>query len=733
MMAQAQNCAVIPQPVEYTATTGNATISSKAVIRAEGAAANAGKRLKVDLAEMNLPAAKSASISLSIDKSVKAGGYKLTVAADKINISAADQDGFFNGVETLLQLAEVGNGTIENCSISDYPRFDYRGLMLDVVRYYIPKDEILKMIDVAARLKLNKLHLHLCDDNGWRLEIKSLPQLTKVGAWRVHRDEYFPMRRNPKEGEPTPDGGYYTQKEMREIVKYATERNITVIPEIEMPAHSIAAIASYPELKCPTNDQFVGVLPGIGGKMASVIYCAGNKKVYTFLQKILDEVMAIFPSEYIHLGGDEADKTNWRACPLCNDLMAQEGITDYEELQGYFMDRMISYVNSKGRKAIGWDEVTYGKPKGDITIFGWQGTGNIAVKDAKANGHRFVMTPARTLYLIRYQGPQWFEPFTYFGNNTLKDVYSYEAVQNDWDDKTKSLLWGLQASMWTEFCNSPEDVEYQIFPRLVALADAAWRPQGVSNWSGFLTSLDKFTPYLDRKGVTYAKSMFNIDHKVKDSQVTLSCIRPDVEIRYTVDGTEPTATSATYGKPIDVCCSKVVKAATYRNGEKLGKTLTLDLKVNKATGKTVTSPNHQSGMLYVLTNGLRGSERNSDFEWAGWHNGTADFTIDLGEITPIHNISLGVLAHSGLCIAAPKCIYVYTSKNGTSFDLIKTINFSDDEVYAKQATILNPNCGDLETSARFVKFVAINPGAVPDGFPREGTATWMYFDEITIE
>jgi len=181
------------------------------------------------------------------------------------------------------------------------------------------------------------------------------------------------------------------------------------------------------------------------------------------------------------------------------------------------------------------------------------------------------MTPARTLYLIRYQGPQWFEPFTYFGNNTLKDVYSYEAVQNDWDDKTKSLLWGLQASMWTEFCNSPEDVEYQIFPRLVALADAAWRPQGVSNWSGFLTSLDKFTPYLDRKGVTYAKSMFNIDHKVKDSQVTLSCIRPDVEIRYTVDGTEPTATSATYDKPIDVCCSKVVKAATYRNGEKLAR------------------------------------------------------------------------------------------------------------------------------------------------------------------
>jgi hexosaminidase len=287
--------------------------------------------------------------------------------------------------------------------------------------------------------------------------------------------------------------------------------------------------------------------------------------------------------------------------------------------------------------------------------------------------------------------------------------------------------------MWTEFCDNTADVEHQIFPRFVALADAAWRQQGTANWQGFLKNLDKFTPYLERKDVNYARSMYNIDHKVANSQVELKCIRPDVQIRYTINSMEPSDNSPIYVAPIPVDKDMTIRATTFMGNQIMGETLTLRLTVNKATGKTVTSPNHKSGMLYALTNGLRGSERNSDFEWAGWHNGTADFTVDLGEVTPIHHISLGVLAHSGLCIAAPKCIYVYTSNNGNTFTLIKTINIDDKDVFAKSATILNPDCGELDTAARYVKFVAINPGAVPDGYPREGAATWMYFDEITVE
>jgi hexosaminidase len=732
IIAQPNDCAIIPTPVEYTAASGTATLSTRAVITADRAAQKAAARLKDDLRDMNLLTAPSASVSLKTNASLKAGAYTLTVTDGAITITASNQDGFFNGVESLLQLAETGNGVIKNCTITDYPRFEYRGLMLDVVRYFMPKNDVLRMIDVAARLKLNKLHLHLCDDNGWRLEIKSQPKLTKVGAWRVHRDEYFPMRENAKEGEPTPDGGFYTQKEMREIVQYAADRNITIIPEIEMPAHSIGALASYPEYTCPVVDHFFGVLPGIGGNEASTIFCAGNEKVYTFLQKILDEVMAIFPSEYIHIGGDEADKTNWRACPLCNELMQKQGITDYEALQGYFMDRMIKYVNSRGRKAIGWDEVTIGKPKEDITIFGWRGDGTAAVKYAKETGRRFVMTPAKTLYLIRYQGPQWFEPFTYFGNNTLQDVYEYEAVKDDWSDNLKAQMWGIQGSMWTEFCNSAADVEHQVFPRLVALADAAWRQPGTADWQGFLTRLDRFTPYLERKNINYAKSMYNIDHKVIDGHVELKCIRPDVQIRYTINSMEPSNNSPIYVAPLPVDCSKTIRVNTFKGDTIMGETLTLRLNVNKATGKTVTSPNHKSGMLYTLTNGLRGSERNSDFEWAGWHNGTADFVVDLGEKTHISSISLGALAHSGLCIAAPKTVYVYVSDDNYTYNLIKTINVDEKDVFAKSATILNLTCDNLDINAQFVKFVAINPGAVPLGFPRETAATWMYFDEITI-
>ena len=383
------------------------------------------------------------------DPSLGKEAYKIDVTEKGVTISASTPQGFFYGQQTLSQMMNQTDGTSLRClTVSDEPRFSYRGLMLDVVRYFIPKDEILRIIDIAASLKINYLHLHLTDDNGWRIEIKKYPKLTSTGAWRVERNTYFPNRENPREGEPTPVGGYYTQKEMRDIVAYAMKRHVNVVPEIEMPAHSVAAIASYPEMACPVvGNRFIGVLPGIGGKDASIIYCAGNERVYAFLQDILDEVMSIFPSEYIHIGGDEAEKSHWRACSLCQRRMEREGISDEEHLQGYFMDRIIRYLKSKGRKAMGWDEVTLGHPSEDIIIFGWQGFGQAAVKEARENGRPFILTPARKLYLIRYQGPQWFEPYTYFGNNTLYDIYSYEPVADDWTPEMKTLLRGIQGSL----------------------------------------------------------------------------------------------------------------------------------------------------------------------------------------------------------------------------------------------------------------------------------------------
>lgn len=658
------------------------------------------------------------------DSTIPKEGYRIDVSKDGVTIKASSSVGFFYGRQTLLQIQSqqtaAGDDYLQNLTIVDKPRFEYRGVMLDVVRCYLPKSEILKIIDVASSLKLNKLHLHLTDDNGWRMEIKKYPKLTQVGAWRVERDTYFQNRENPAADEPTPVGGIYTQKELKEIVKYAQQHGMTVIPEIEMPAHSVAAIASYPEMTCPViGNRFIGVLPGIGGKDASIIYCAGNDKVFTFLQNILDEVMNVFPSEYIHIGGDEAEKSHWKRCELCQKRMQEAGIDNEELLQGYFMDRMIRYLNSKGRKAIGWDEVTMGSPKEDITIFGWRGNGQAAIKDAKENKHRFVLTPAQKLYLIRYQGPQWFEPYTYFGNNTLKDVFNYEPVKTDWTPELENLLWGTQASLWTEFCKDSNAVEYLLFPRLIAHADNAWREKNHSDWEGFLRGLDHFLPLLDKMSVNYAKSMYNIQHKVTPNgkgmlNVNLECERPDVEIKRLIDTRDH------------------IKAATFKDGNQMGETLDLNFCQSKARGCKVNAVNCTNGLAGVLTNGLRGTDRHSDFEWAGWYNTDAEFVIDMEEETEINTITVGTLANCNMTVAAPLAVYAYGSNDNKTFRLLSSQTLSEDTVYAKYPTKTDVTLTFSGAKYSYIKIKAIHPGVIPDNYLRGSQSPWIYFDEVIV-
>lgn len=740
VQAYASAAHIIPAPEAYTVGDGSYRLPSEIVVASTDQ--TAGKEVKPMVSYLKMRGIKAragslskAGIRLTSDASIAPEGYRLAVSPEGITVAAFEDEGFFYAIQSLAQMiGQSSDGTLAACDITDSPRFGYRGVMLDVTRYFMPFDELKKLVDIASRLKINTLHVHLTDDNGWRLEIKKYPKLTEVGAWRVDRPEIFPARRNPEEGEPATYGGFYTQKQMKELVKYAAERHVTVIPEIEMPAHAIAALASYPELACPVVDRFIGVLPGIGGTSASIIACAGNDNVYRFYQDVIDEVCEIFPSEYIHLGGDEANKANWEKCPLCNKRLADEGLKDFEELQGYFMDRINSYVQSKGRKAIGWDEVSYGQPKEDITVLGWHGDGNTAVEYARKTGRNFIMSPAKKMYLIRYQGPQWFEPFTYFGNITLKDVYEFDPVGENWSDSLRSQLLGIQASMWTEFCNSPQEVQYMMFPRLLAAADAAWRPAGRNDWPGFIKATDSFLPVLDGNGITYARSMYNIDHKVTPGggrlNVDMNCIRPDVEIRWATD--EAFTDSRPYTGTIAVDKPMTIYAATFADGVQQGKTLKLPLEFNKATGHKVQATDCNNGIAYTLTNGLHGSDRNSDFEWAGWHNGTADFTVDLGKSEAIHGISLGAFANSDICISAPLEVFVYTSDNGTSFRLLKKIEVPADKIYARGANRIELDCGPVDTKARYVRFVAVNPGHIPEGLPRETAPTWMYFDEISV-
>lgn len=688
--------------------------------------------------------ATEGNIRFVSDTTMAPEAYVLEIRPERITLQAADRRGFFYALQSLRQLlppqlegqqAANVSWSVPAARIEDAPRFTYRGMMLDVARYFMPKEGVLRLIDCMAQLKLNKLHLHLTDDNGWRIEIKRFPRLTEVGAWRVDRPgKLFPERRNPMPGEATPVGGFYTQEEIRQIVSYAAERQIEVIPEIDIPAHSNAALAAYPEYACPVVDRYIGVLPGLGGRNADIIFCAGNDRVFDFLEQIFDEVLELFPSHYIHVGGDEAWKSNWERCPRCQRRIRQEGLASTEELQGYFMRRISDYIRSKGREVIGWDELTNSTIPDQAIVMGWQGYGQAALK-AAAQGHRFILTPARILYLIRYQGPQRFEPVTYFGNNTLEDVYNYEPVQEGWDPAYERLLMGVQVSMWTEFCNSPKEVEYLLFPRLTALAEVAWEPRGSKDWAGFLGRLDRFLPRLDEQGVRYARSMYNIQECIRpDSgalRVELACIRPDVEIRYTTDGGEPTARSARYEAPLRIDHSTTLRCATFRDGERMGEVLDLPLSFNKATARPLTGGGANG---WLLVNGLRGSDKYTDSEWCTWDScDEVSLTIDLGQRQPLQRLTAGCITNYGMAVHLPSWMGVDLSDDNVHFTPAAERSFSPGEIF-REGTFIEDLSYDLGGGeARYVRLRLRGAGVCPEDHVRPGQSAKLYLDEIIIE
>lgn len=747
------NISIVPCPAQITPGSGNYLFSDKTVfvVENEGQAETVKGLIALFsnsagfTPQLNIGG--KGNILLITDPSLKSEAYSLNVSPKEIIINASDIKGFFYALQTIRQLlpASIERGSLSDekiewsipaVSIQDEPRFEYRALLLDASRFFIPKENVLRIIDCMAMLKINTLHFHLTDDNGWRIEIKKYLRLTEVGAWRVDRQDMpFPARRNPKQGEPTPVGGFYTQQDIKEMVAYAAERQIEIVPEIDMPAHSNAALTAYPELACPTVKEYIGVLPGLGGRNSEIIFCAGNDSVFTFLQNVMDEVMELFPSRYIHIGGDEATKTHWKKCPLCQTRMKKENLANEEDLQGYFMKRMSDYVRSKGREVIGWDELTNSSflPE-EAIVLGWQGFGQAALKAAE-KGHRFIMTPARIMYLIRYQGPQWFEPLTYFGNNTLKDVYDYEPIQKDWKPEYASLLMGVQGSMWTEFCNTPEDVDYLLFPRLAAVAEVAWTQPEKKDWALFLKAVDKYNEHLAEKGIIYARSMYNIQHKVTPEngklKVSLECIRPDVEIHYTIDGSEPAINSSLYTDSLTVTASQTIKCATFAEGKQMGKTLILPIMWNKATGKSMLNakPNEE-----VLTNGIRGSLKNTDFEWCCWtKSDLISFTIDLQKMEKLNTFTMGCITNYGMAIHKPKSIRIAVSDDNETYRDITELRFTPEEIFREGTFIENLSVDMKGIGARYVRVTAEGAGSCPADHVRPGQEARVYFDEIIIE
>lgn len=444
-------------------------------------------------------------LQLSDNKKINKEGYKLKVNKNGVLIEASDLNGLFYGVQSLIQMMPSENGAREVVEVpfavvEDYPRFAWRGLHLDVCRHFMPKEFVFKYLDFMAMHKLNTFHFHLTEDQGWRIEIKKYPLLTEVGSKR--KETLIGSARTSKEYDGIPHEGFYTQEDIKEIVKYAADRFITVVPEIEMPGHALAALASYPDLGCTGGPYEVSTRWGIFHD----VMCAGKESTFEFLENVMAEVLELFPSEYIHIGGDECPKTKWKECPLCQQRIADEGLKDEHELQSYFIQRVEKFLNSKGRILIGWDEILEGGLAPNAAVMSWRGeAGGI---EAAKQKHNVVMSPGTHCYLDHYQADPKTQPLAIGGFTPLDKIYAYEPVPDSLTVEEAKYIMGAQGNVWTEYMKTSDHVEYMVYPRAAALAEVVWSPKGERDYNEFLERLRVLTLRYDFYKLNYAKVAF---------------------------------------------------------------------------------------------------------------------------------------------------------------------------------------------------------------------------------
>jgi hexosaminidase len=584
---------LIPEPVSIIKTGGTITLPQKIVISyadkrlaftagylKDRVSTYTGKAVQVQYTGEK-ESLSQGTLVLSISRTIEQPeGYRLKIEKRKIIIEGINPQGIFYGVQSLNQLLfncknARGKITLPCMEIFDYPRFSWRGLHLDVGRHFFDKEFIRKYIDILALHKMNTLHWHLVDDQGWRIEIKKYPKLTAVGAWRVnHEDMPWNSRPDQKPGEQATYGGFYTQQEIKEIVAYAAQRFITVVPEIEMPAHVTSALAAYPEYSCR---QVPLTVPSGGVWPITNIYCAGNDSTFLFIQDILTEVLDLFPSKYIHIGGDEADKTEWRQCSKCQARIKTEMLKDENELQSYFVRRIGKFLTEKQRILIGWDEILEGGLAENATVMSWRGTeGGI---DAARMKHNVVMTPGTHCYFDHYQSLDIdIEPEAIGGFTDLSKVYSFEPVPEILTDDESRYILGAQGNVWTEYMLSGNHVEYMILPRATAIAEVLWTPVEKKDYNDFLQRLKNQLNLLTFNGINYYLPTVDglIKNRVFNDTARVELRNPFGfgDIRYTLDGSEPGQASSRYKKPFFLKKSTTVKAAVFLANGRSGKVKT---------------------------------------------------------------------------------------------------------------------------------------------------------------
>ncbi len=524
---------------------------------------------------INLKQTNSASenyISFNVDNTSELAeeAYTLTVTTGSIEVNAATEQGLYYGMQTLLQLlpAEI-ESTVKVAGISlnipcvtikDEPRFPWRAMHLDVCRHYFPVDFIKKQLDVMAMYKMNTFHWHLTEDQGWRIEIKKYPKLTELGSKRLDEGKEY--------------GGYYTQEQVKEVVEYAAERHITIVPEIELPGHSLAALTAYPEYSCTGGPFKVRNIWGVEPD----IYCAGKEETFEFIEDVIDEVCQLFPGEYFHVGGDEAPKDRWEECDDCQRRMKEEGLKNEHELQSYFIKRVEKMLLARDKKMIGWDEILEGGLAESAAVMSWRGEeGGIA---ASSMGHDVVMTPSNWLYLDNYQGSSKVEPVAIGGYTVLEETYSYDPVPTKISDDKKHHILGLQGNVWSEYMYTPEIAEYRIYPRIIAVAEIGWTPLENKDFQNFLERMDNQFVRLDMHNINYHIPLPEgpIDNIaiIDSKELEFTTTRP-LKMYYTLDGTEPDANSTEYTGPIKVDGDATIKIRTALATGKLSNVRTINV------------------------------------------------------------------------------------------------------------------------------------------------------------
>jgi len=683
------------------------------------------------------------------DKLIDAEAYSLEIKKNRIEIKASQPAGFFYAIQTLRQLLppEIESKQIKKnidwlvptTNISDSPAFKWRGFMLDVSRHFFPKEDILRMIDNLALHKINVLQLHLVDQQGWRIEIKKYPKLTEVGAWRVDRgNTSWNSTFKQQKDEKATYGGFYTQEDVKELVTYAQKHFITIVPEIEMPAHVTSALAAYPQFSC-SGGPFT-VLPG-GFWPITDLYCAGNDSTFLFLEDVLSEVMELFPSKYIHIGGDEANKAEWEKCPKCQKRIKDEGLKNTGELQSYFIKRIEKFIHSKDRILLGWDEILEGGLPPSATVMSWRGVeGGI---DASKKNHDVIMTPGSFCYFDGYQGPMSQEPTAMGGYLPLKKVYNFNPIPPELDSIASKHILGGQANLWAEYVPKMNHAEYMTFPRVAALAETLWSSKELRNWDDFSRRIQILMKRYDQLKINYAKSAFQVnihsefDTTINKLKVILDREFPGVDIHYTVNGSDPTIMSPIYSKPLLLDKTTTVKAATFSDKDFSTKSVGENFEINLATGKPVKyiTPYNEGfkgrGKI-SLVNGIRGSIHYNDEEWQGWNANNMEVVVDLQQTAEIHNISVGVLQDTGTWMFMPPKVEFFISTDGVKFQKVgEMLNDIDTLSTVKQVKDFSVSVTPIK--AKFVKVLAQNLEKIPKGHPLEGQNAWLFVDEISIK